>query len=85
VVPVDWSEQGLDSWRMTLRCGECSAFRDVVAADGEAEQFGQDLDVGLAELAADLRRIERDRMASEVDTLIAALERDLIDAGDFER
>ncbi len=85
VVPVDWREHGLDAWWMALRCGECGAARDVIASDDEAERFGHELDDGIAELARDLRRLERDRMATDVHTLIAALERDLIDAGDFER
>jgi hypothetical protein len=85
VVPVDWHEHGLDAWWMALRCGECGATRDVIASDEEAERFGNELDVGIAELAAALRRLERARMSADIDTLVAALERDLINAGDFER
>ncbi len=85
VVPIEWRERGLDAWWMALRCGECGAARDLIASDDEAERFGHDLDDGIAELAADLRRLERDRMANDVAALVAAIERDLIDAGDFER
>jgi hypothetical protein len=39
----------------------------------------------MSEIAAALRREDHDRMAAEAQVFIVALERDLIDAGDFGR
>ena len=39
----------------------------------------------MAEIAEALERSDRARMTHDVNTLIAALERDLIDAADFAR
>jgi len=37
------------------------------------------------EIAAAYRRVERERMVADLEVLIGALERDLIDAADFAR
>jgi hypothetical protein len=83
VVPVWWEDLDDERWHMLLRCGECGTYRDVVATDDVALAFERDLERGAAEIRAALARIDRARMATQADAFIAALRRDLIDAGDF--
>jgi hypothetical protein len=83
VVPVWWEEVDGACWHMLLRCAQCETFRDVTVADDVAKAYGRDLDRGRAEIAASLDRSDRARMLAELPVLIAALERDLIDAADF--
>jgi hypothetical protein len=85
VVPVDFAEHGDDAWWLVLRCGACGASREVIASDEEADRFGRELDRGVQRIADEIDRIERERMAETARVLSEALERDLIDASDFER
>jgi hypothetical protein len=85
VVTVDVGERDDEHWWLRLRCGECSAMRELIATDEEAQRYGRELDRGVALIAGELARLERERMADEARMLSEALERDLIDAGDFER
>jgi hypothetical protein len=83
VVPVAWDEADDDHWHMLLRCAECETYRDVVVSDEVAKRYEVDLQRGMSEIARALERSDRARMTHDVNTLIAALERDLIDAADF--
>jgi hypothetical protein len=85
VVPVRAEALDMARWEMRLRCGECGTYRDVVVSDDVAKRYDLDLARGMAEIAAALRREDRDRMAAEAQIFIAALEHDLIDAADFGR
>jgi len=83
VVPVWWEEVDDEHWHMLLRCAQCETYRDVTVGDDVAQAYEQDLQRGRSEIAASLKRSDRERMLAELPVLIAALERDLIDAGDF--
>jgi len=83
VVPVESEQLDLCRRAMRLRCGECETYRDVVISEDVAKRYDLDLDRGMAEIAAALRREDRDRMTAEARAFIAALEHDLIDAADF--
>jgi hypothetical protein len=83
VVPVEAEPLELDRWEMRLRCGQCGTYRDVIVSDSDVQRYDRELSRGMAEIAAALEREERERMSAEVQVLIAALEHDLIDAGDF--
>ena len=83
VVPVEAEPLDLGQWEMRLRCGHCGTYRDVTVSDGVAKRYDEALSHGMAEIAAALKREERERMTAEVMVFIAALEHDLIDAGDF--
>ena len=85
VVPVAVEEVDEARWRLLLRCGECQTYRDIVVTNDVAERYEQDLERGIAAVAAAYRRVDRERMAADVQVLIIALERDLIDASDFAR
>jgi len=85
VVPLEWIEHDHESWWLLLRCGNCGARSEGVAHDREAERFADELDAGIAAVAADLQRLERRRMAAEAEALREAFARDLVDAVDFMR
>jgi hypothetical protein len=85
VNPLAWREFGELEWWMRLRCGECGFVRDVEVSNEEAARYNADLDHGIAQIASAVARLDRQRMIAESDTWAAALERDLIDPGDFRR
>ena len=83
VVPVRWDEADDDHWEVLLRCPECETYREVVVTNDLAKRYELDLERGMAEIASTLKRWERWEMIALLDTFVAALERDLIDAADF--
>ena len=83
VVPVWWESVEDDHWHMILRCGACETFCDVVVGDDLARAFDRDLERGAREIRVALEKLDRERMTAQVDALIVALHRDLIDAADF--
>ena len=83
VHPVEWRESGDEHWWMLLRCGECSAEREVTVANAVAQQFGDRLDTAERELQRAVARLDAERMAGEVEAFAVALERDLIGPADF--
>jgi hypothetical protein len=80
---VEWEESDDTHWWIRLRCGECAIWRDVVASDAEATQLDQALTRHAASIRRALVSLDLERMAAEVDVLVAALERDLIDPSSF--
>jgi hypothetical protein len=85
VNPVSWHELGEMDWWVRLRCGECGFVREVEVTNQEVQRFEQELDRGVKQIAAEFARLDRKRMIADSHTLAAALERDLIDPGDFCR
>ena len=80
VHPVAWREAGMTTvqlgwgasmtrWWIRLRCGQCGDVREVEVSDAEAKRFEQDLELGVADVAAAVARIERDG----AEALMAAL------------
>jgi hypothetical protein len=80
VNPVAWHEAGattvqlgwgasMTRWWIRLRCGQCGDVREVEVSDAEAQRFEQDLERGVAEVAAAVARIKRDG----AEALMAAL------------
>jgi hypothetical protein len=83
VTPVDWSEHGETHWWIRLRCGECGETREVVVPQDVAHRYDRELDRTSEPIASTLSRMERERMAADVDAFATALRLDLIDAADF--
>jgi hypothetical protein len=83
VTPVDWSEHDETRWWIRLRCGECGETREVVVPQDVAHRYDRELDRTSEPIASTLSRMERERMAADVDALATALRLDLIDAADF--
>jgi hypothetical protein len=85
VNPVSWHELSETHWWMRLRCGECGFVREVEVTNEEAQRFEHELDRGVKQIAAAFVRLDRERMIADSNAMTAALERDLIDPGDFCR
>lgn len=85
VNPVVWEAIDERSWWMLLRCGACDTWREVTVANHEATRFDAELNRRRDVLARALRHLDHQRMALEVEAMIGALRRGLIDAADFAR
>jgi hypothetical protein len=85
VNPVDWEPVGETQWWMRLRCGACDTWREVTVPNTVAARFDLELDRRLDILARAADRLDRKRMAADVETMIEALRRGLVDAADFSR
>jgi hypothetical protein len=85
VNPVDWEPAGDSHWWMLLRCGACDTWREATVTNAIAARYDFELDKRLDVLSRALDRIDRRRMAAEVETMIEALRRGLVDAADFAR
>ncbi len=83
VNPVDWEPVSPEAWWMQLRCGECHTFCEVTVTNAVAERFDRELDRRADVIARTLHRLDRERMAQQVEAMIGALRRGLIDAADF--
>jgi transcription elongation factor Elf1 len=83
VNPVDWEPVDEHGWWMLLRCGECDTWREVTVSNEIAQRFDVELNRRTDVLARALDRVDRQRMAAEVETMIAALRHGLLDATDF--
>jgi hypothetical protein len=85
VNPVEWSAIEDHSWWMFLRCAQCEHSREVTVSNTEAERFDEALDSRADPIARAARKLDLERMAATVETLIVALQRDLIGPADFAR
>jgi hypothetical protein len=85
VNPVAWEPADERHWWMLLRCGECDAWREVTVSDAEAQRFDVELDRRADMLARAAARLDSQRMAADVEAMIAALRHGLVDAADFAR
>jgi hypothetical protein len=83
VVPVWWHEQEDGRLRLLLRCGECDTHHDLVVAGDVANRFEKDYVRVLESMAAQLDRLDRERVQVQASAFATALARDLIDAADF--
>lgn len=83
--PVDWEPSNESCWRIELRCAQCGHEREVRATNDEAAAFDVELDRHEAAIAAAADALDRERLATQVETFAAALAGDLISADDFGR
>jgi hypothetical protein len=83
VAPVESLELGDGGRLFELRCGECGVWRRAVAPPGAARALERALADDLAAMTDAVERLDRERMSTEVDAFIAALDRGLLDPGDF--
>src|SRR5215211_3911907 len=82
VAPLAFEPEDASRWWMRLRCGECGDAREVIVSNAMARRYDEALDRATAAIEGELARLERERMETDASALIAALARDLIDAGD---
>ena len=85
VNPVEWSAIEDHSWWMLLRCAQCEHTREVAVSNAEAERYDEALDSRADPIARAVRKLDLERMAATVESLIVALQRDLIGPADFAR
>jgi hypothetical protein len=85
VNPVDWEPVGETQWWMLLRCGACDTWREVTVTNDVAARYDLELDRRMDIVARALERLDRSRMAAEVETMILALRHGLVDPADFSR
>jgi hypothetical protein len=83
VYPTDWEEEGPDKWYVDLHCPNCDWTGGGVFDQDILDEFDEELDRGMEELAADLGRLARSNMAEDVDRFISALKADAIHPMDF--
>jgi hypothetical protein len=82
VVPVWWEEVEHARLRLLLRCGECDTHHDLIVPGEVADRFEKDYVRVLESMAAQLDRMDRERMAIQASAVATALARDRIDAAD---
>lgn len=85
VYPLDWSEATATHQLVLLRCGQCGARRQDTFSDDELDLFDRKLDEAARQIAEEADRLHRAWRSTEADAFAAALDRNLIDAGDFAR
>ena len=85
VNPVDWEPVGDTHWWMLLRCGACDTWRETTVTNEIASRYDLELDRRMEVIVRALERIDMRRMARDVETMIQALRRGLVDAADFAR
>ena len=83
--PVSWEPVGRERWWIFLRCADCGISREVLVTNAEANRFDDELHARAAVLSREARRLEGERIEAEAQAFFAALDRDLIDPGDFAR
>ena len=83
VNPVEWSWADDGTRRVKLRCGACGHQRETAVTATSAALLEAAHASRLAEIAELADALERERMCGWVESFAGALERDLIDAGDF--
>jgi hypothetical protein len=83
VYPTDWEEEGPDKWFVELHCPNCDWLGGGVFEQELLDEFDEELDRGMEELAADLGRLARANMADDVDRFVAALSAGAIQPMDF--
>ena len=74
VYPTDWEEEGPDKWFVELHCPNCDWTGGGIFEQDLLDEFDEELDRGMEELAADLGRLARANMADDVDRFVAASE-----------
>jgi hypothetical protein len=85
VHPMEWQALADDRWAMLLRCAECELWLETIVPNDVAVAYDRWLQWSTERIADELRRLDHDRMIADVAALVAALERDLVDASDFAR
>ena len=80
---VRCTNAGDDSWWLLLRCGGCGTWHETFARGDDLRALRQASARSLETVAEALKRLDLDRMSSEVEAFSQGLERDLIDADDF--
>lgn len=77
-------EEGAGRWIIALRCGACGHRGEALVAASDVRELRRVLDRQASQIAAAAEQLAREEMTAWIASFSVALERDLIDAGDFE-
>ena len=80
---VRCTNAGDDSWWLLLRCGGCGTWHETFARGDDLRALRQASARSLETVAEALKRLDLDRMSSEVEAFSQGLELGLIEADDF--
>lgn len=83
VQPIDWAEAPRGMWELLLQCPNCFWYEEGVYEQAQVDELEEQLDDGLTEMLADLRRLTQANMSEEIERFAAALNADLILPEDF--
>lgn len=83
VHPIEWIPIDGRRWRIELRCPECEQRSVGVHDQAALDRFDRILDAAADAMVADLRRLQRTNMESELARFNLALGNDLILPEDF--
>src|SRR4051794_21661691 len=83
VYPTEWEEASRDAWHVWLHCPNCDWVGEGVFPQDLLDEFDEELDRGMEELAADLARLTRSNMSEDIDRFVSALGADAILPMDF--
>jgi hypothetical protein len=62
VCPIEWHAAGGGEVWILSRCGQCQTWREVTAPAPMVERFGADVESAQAQIRAELRDLERQRL-----------------------
>jgi hypothetical protein len=83
VCPMSWGPSDDLHWHLVMRCGDCGWRYEETVTNARAAEYDRELDYDQATIRRVVSRLDRERMAAEVELFVTALGQDLIDAGDF--
>ena len=83
VHPVERARVDDASWRVRLRCPDCETHREVVLSRSGVERLEREQYHGARALAREVERLSRRNFEDAVETIVRALELDLIQPTDF--
>ena len=83
VHPLEWDPVDMCHWRVALRCPECEWRSVGIYGKADLDHFDDVLDAGTDTMVANLRRLQRTNMESELLRFNLALGNDLILPEDF--
>jgi hypothetical protein len=75
---------GNGTWWLLLRCGACDTWHETFARDEAVAALQRAIARGLDTVAERVRRLDLERMVSQIGTFSQALELDLIGPDDFQ-
>ena len=85
VCPVDWEPRDDDHWWILARCGDCGLWSETIITNARAARLDRELDRDIAAIRSAARRLDLERMTTEVEAFATALDLDLIAPADFSR
>jgi hypothetical protein len=80
---VRCTNAGDDSWWLLLRCGDCGTWHETFARGDALRTLRRASALSLETIAEAVKRLDLDRMSSEVEAFSQGLELGLIEADDF--